>query len=110
MGGGGIHLEGPNYRFGLKQVLEHVMDLGILLLAVTFRVVLPVPKAESQDLIGVSVRNQNSLVHESRLLFENGQNLVVNGVAEVLCLSWFGGEFYDPRKTRENTPFCYQTK
>jgi hypothetical protein len=71
------------------------MDLGILLLAIALGVVLLVPKAHAQDTARFGIRNQNGLVHEPGLFFQNGQDLVIDGLAEFACLSWFGVEFYD---------------
>ena len=45
MRGGGVDVECSDIGLGLKQVFQHFMDLGILLLVVAFGVLLAVPKA-----------------------------------------------------------------
>ena len=62
-----------------------------LLLVVAFGIFSLVPKAQSQDPSRFGVRDQNGLVHESGLLLQNGQDLVIDGFAELTCFSRFGG-------------------
>ena len=82
VGGGGLDVERPDCGFGLDQVLQHLVDLGVLLLVVALRVLFAVPEAQSQNPIRFRVRHQNGLVHEAGLFFQDGDDFVLDHAAE----------------------------
>ncbi len=64
VGGRGVDVECSDIGLGLEQVLQHFMDLGILLLVVAFGILFAVPKAQSQNPGRFRVRNQDGLVDD----------------------------------------------
>ena len=91
MGGRGMDVKRPDHGFGFEQGFKYFVDLGILLPVVTLGIFSLVPKAQSQDPSRFGIRDQNGLVYESGLLLQNGQDFVVDGFADLRCLSRFGG-------------------
>ena len=89
--GRGMDIEGPNNGGSVKEVREHLADLGIVLLAVVFGILFGIPEAERQNSILLAVRRENGFVHESGLFLQDGKDRVVDGSAKLTSFSGLGG-------------------
>ena len=67
-----MHVERANHGFGLKVVPQRVVDLLVLLAVILLGILPCVPKAESQNLIALRVRDEHDLVDEAALFFRIG--------------------------------------
>src|SRR5450755_1384948 len=56
------------------------------------------PEAECEDAIRLRVGDDYGLVHESGLPLQNGQDLVIDGIAQLACSSGLAGYFNNPGK------------
>lgn len=62
-----------------------IETLTRLLFALIFLGILPlVPKAESQNAIGLARRNEHNLVHEAALLFQDRHRFLIDGFGKLL--------------------------
>ena len=86
VGGRGVDVECSDIGLGLEQVLQHFMDLGILLLVVAFGILFAVPKAQSQNPGRFRVRNQDGLVDEAALFLRIGRTFSLMVFASSLAL------------------------
>ena len=66
--------------FGLEQVFQHFMDLGVLRPMVAFGILSGIPEAQSQYAILFRVRDENNLVHEATLFFQDRHGFFIDGV------------------------------
>ena len=83
MAGEGIDVEGPGHRRTLYKVGDELDDPRKLFVAVALGILLTSPKAQRKDLISFRiVRHKENLVHESRLVFKDWDDLVLNGFGE----------------------------
>src|SRR5437773_11520232 len=88
-----MDLERADNRFGLKQWLQGLANAVVLLPLITLCVLSRLPKAECQDAIRVCVRNENNLIHEPGLFFQDRYYLVVDCAGEFSCLALFANQF-----------------
>src|SRR2546426_11710318 len=93
VGNGSMNVKGPDLGLGLKEVPYSIVDLLILFMLISLSIFLFVPKAQGQNAIGVGVRDEHNLVHESVLLLQNWHRFFIDGVCKVLRFSWFAGHF-----------------
>jgi hypothetical protein len=54
VGGGGVDIKGANVGFGLEKVPQRVVNLLVLFALIFLGILLLVPKAQSQNAIGVA--------------------------------------------------------
>jgi len=78
-----MDIERTHNWFGLEQVLQSFANAVVLLPLITLCVLSRLPKAERQHAIRVCVRNQNNLIHEPSLFFQDRYYLVVNGAGKL---------------------------
>jgi len=97
VGGGGVDIEGANLRSRFEQMLYGLLHRVELLALVALGILSRQPEAEREDAIRLRVRDDHSLVHESGLPPQNGQDLVINRVAQLACLSGLAGQFNGSR-------------
>ena len=88
-----MNVEGPDLGLGLKEVPHGIVDLLILLMLVSLSIFLFVPKAQSQNAIGIGVRDEHNLVNEAVLLLQNWHRFFIDGVCKLFRLSRFAGHF-----------------
>jgi len=97
VGGGGVDIKGPNHRRRFKQVLYGLLYRVELFALVALGILSRVPEAERENAIRLRVGDDYGLVHESGLLIQNGQDLVIDGIAQFACFSGLAGHFNDSR-------------
>jgi hypothetical protein len=93
VGGGGVDIEGPNHGRSLHQVLYGLLHRVELLALVALGILARIPEAEGEDAIRLRVGDDHGLADESDLPLQNGQNLVIDGVAQLARLSGLAGQF-----------------
>src|ERR1700722_19728658 len=93
--GKGINVEGSGYRGTLHQVGDQFIDFWELFMRVALCIFLVIPKAQCEDLVRLGVRNENDLIHETSLAFQDWQDFLLNGFGELSCFSLFGPDRYD---------------
>ncbi len=79
-----MYVKGANLGFCLKEVPHRIVDLLVLFALIFLGILSLVPKAQSQNLIRLSGRNQHDLVHEASLFFQDRHRSVIDGVGKVL--------------------------
>jgi len=67
-----MDVKGSDLGFGLEKVPQGIVDLLILFALILLSILLFVPKTQSQNAIGVGVRDEHNLVDEAALLFRIG--------------------------------------
>src|SRR6266404_1858450 len=80
----GVDVKGSDLWFGLDKVSQGIVDLLILFALILLSILLFVPKAQSQNAIGVGVRDQHNLVDEAALLFQNRHGFLIDDVGKLL--------------------------
>src|SRR5438552_8994512 len=93
VGGRAVNVERANHGFGLKVVPQRVVDLLVLLAVILLGILLCVPKAESQNLIALRVRDEHNLVDEAALFFQNRHCFFIDGFGEFFRLAGLAGQF-----------------
>src|SRR5206468_11567601 len=88
-----MDIERTHNWFCLKQGLQSVANTVVLLPLVTLRVLSRLPKAERQHAIRVRVRDENNLIHEPGLFFQDWYYLLVDGAGKFSCLALFADQF-----------------
>ena len=80
----GVDVKGSDLGFGLEKVSQGIVDLLILFSLILFSILLFVPKAQSQNAIGVGVRDEHNLVDETALPFQNRHASFIDDVGKLL--------------------------
>src|SRR5438046_2261396 len=78
--GRGIHVEIFNPGLPAQIRLERVYNAVVVLAMMSLRVLLVVPEADGDDLVGIILRHQANQIYESWLLLEKGQHLTAKSV------------------------------
>jgi hypothetical protein len=102
MAGKSINVEGPGYWGGLHQVGDQFVDPWKLFVCVALCILLILPKAQGENLVGFGVRYQNDLIHEPSSAFQDWQDFLLNGSCELSGFSIFGPDGND--STEHNVP------
>jgi hypothetical protein len=76
-----VDIEGLNDGRNLHQVLYGPLHRVELLALVALGILSRIPEAEGEDAIGLRVGDDHGLVDESGLPLQNGQDLIINGIA-----------------------------
>ena len=82
VGGREVDRESLNLGRGSNVVLDQLIDRRILFAIVALCILLRLPGADGKDAVRLRVRHQDKLVNESRLVAENGQSFLSDGMAE----------------------------
>ena len=98
MGGGGVDTKRLNHGRCFEQVLYGLLHRVELFALVALGILSRIPEAECEDAIRFRVGEDYGLVHESGLTPQNGQNLVIDGIAYLTCFSGLAGHFYNSGK------------
>jgi hypothetical protein len=61
------------------------------------------PSLWGEDLIRLGVRNENDLIHETSLAFQDSQDFLLNGFGELSCFSLFGPDRYDSAEHKRSS-------
>src|SRR5712691_4468596 len=93
VGGRAVNVERANHGFGLEEMPQGVVDLLVLLAVILLGILPCVPKAESQNLIALRVRDEHNLVDEAALLFQNRHCFFIDSVGEFFRLAGLAGQF-----------------
>ena len=72
MGGRSVDVKRSDIWFGLKQVFQHFMDLGILLLVVAVGILYAVPEAQAQNRVGSVSETRTVSSTKPRCFFNGG--------------------------------------
>jgi hypothetical protein len=86
----GIDVEGLRDRCALDQMRDKLVYRRILFVAVALGILLTLPKTQGKELVGLGIRHEENLVHESRLVFKDREDLVVNGLGKSSHFSRLG--------------------
>ena len=84
MAGENIHVESSGDWWTLDQTGNELVYPRILFVCVALGMLLTLPKAQGEDLVGLGIRHKQNLIHESWLVFKDRQDLIVNGFGELL--------------------------
>src|ERR1700730_1377240 len=98
MAGGGIDIEGPGHRRALYQVGDELVDPRKLFVCPALGILLSSPEAQGEDLVGFGIRQKKNYVHETWLVFEDWQDLIVNSFGELSDLAGLGRDGHDSRE------------
>src|SRR6266849_1806159 len=72
---------------------EHFIDFGILFPVIAPSIFSSVPEAERKNTIRLCLRVEDQPIQKSGLLLQDGQDLVVDCVCDLMCLAGLGGDF-----------------
>lgn len=89
-----MYVKGANLGFCLKEGPYHVVNLLVLFFPIFLGILSFVPKAQIQNLVRFSRRNQNDLIHEASLFFQDRHRSVIDGVGKLLRFSTLAGHFH----------------
>ena len=95
MAGEGINIEGPGHRRALYQVGDELVDPWKLFVGPALRILLSSPEGQGEDLVGFGIRHKKNYVHETWLVFEDWQDLIVNSFGERSDLAGLGRDGHD---------------
>ena len=90
MAGEGINIEGPGHRRALYQVGDELVYPRKLFVCPALGILLSSPEAQGEDLVGFGIRQKKNYVHETWLVFEDRQDLIVNSFGELSDLAGLG--------------------
>lgn len=93
-----MDIKGSDHRCSFEQVLHRLLHRVELFALVALGILSRVPEAEREDTIRLRVLDDYGLVHESALSPQNGQNLVIDGIAKLTCFSGLAGYFHNSGK------------
>jgi len=93
-----VDIKGADLGRSFEQVLYGLLYRVELFALVALGILSGTPEAERENAIRLRVGDDCGLVDESGLPLQNGQNLVVNGIAKLACLSGLAGLFNDSGK------------
>ena len=80
----GVDVKGSDLGLGLEKVSQGIVNLLILFALILLSILLFVPKAQSQNAIGVGVRDEHNLVDEATLFFQNRHAFFIDDVGKLL--------------------------
>jgi hypothetical protein len=98
MAGEGIDVEGPGNRCALDQVRDEIIYPRILLVCIEFGIFLTFPKAEREDLAGLGIRSSRISSTNPGWVFQDWEDLVVNGSGKLSRFSGLGPDGDDSGK------------
>ena len=90
MAGENIDIESSGDRWALNEVRNELVYPRIFFMCVVLGILLTFPKAQRKDLVGLGIRHKENLVHESRLVFKDWEDLMANGFSKLSRLSPLG--------------------
>ena len=64
-----MYVKRANLGFRFEEMPQRIVNLLVLFALIFFGILSLVPKAQSQNLIGLSRRNEHDLIHETALVF-----------------------------------------
>jgi len=88
--GENIDIESSGDRWALNEVRNELVYPRIFFMCVVLGILLTFPKAQRKDLVGLGIRHKENLVHESRLVFKDWEDLMANGFSKLSRLSPLG--------------------
>src|SRR6476661_3979913 len=95
---GAFHLEGAHLRSAFDQVADNIGDPVELFTLICVCMLFRLPKADSENAIGVFVGDQSDFVEESRLTLQDSEDFIIHCASEVSGFPGFAGYFYDSGK------------
>ena len=95
MAGENINIEGPGHWRALYQVGDELVDPRKLFVCPALGILLSSPEAQGEDLVGFGIRQKKNYVHETWLVFEGWQDLIVNSFGERSDLAGLGRDGHD---------------
>jgi hypothetical protein len=88
--GENIDIESFGDRWAPNEVRNELVHPRIFFVCVVLGIFLTLPKAQRKDLIGLGIRHKENLVHESRLVFKDWEDLMANGLSKLSRFSLLG--------------------
>jgi hypothetical protein len=92
MTGEDIDIESSGDRWALNEVRNELVHPRIFFVCVELGIMLTLQKAQRKVLVGLGIRHKENLVHESRLVFKDWEDLMANGLSKLARFSLLGPE------------------
>ena len=96
--GENIDIESSGDRWTPNEVRNELVHPRIFFMCVALGILLTLPKAQRKDLVGLGIRHKENLVHESRLVFKDWEDLMANGLSKLPRFSLLGPDGDDSGK------------
>src|SRR3954471_21904688 len=67
---------------------DNIVYFGVVFAVIALCILLPLPKAQGQNMVRLGIGDKNDLVHKALQFSENWQYFVVNDFGKFPCFSW----------------------